>query len=554
MIHFKKCKLTLSDYKNILNTSIYRNNLLTFFNTPLATAVCIIVAIMLKFLIAWTYTELGNDTAVYLLYANHLVQVGFMAEPIRSIETGEIYLLFQNGKNAPLYSLLAAPLLALNLGYVHTHLILSVAGWTLFYTGLLKLTILFYKKRWLANIFIIFSALFLYPHELSAGPKDTLAVAFTIWSIYLSYRFIQLPPKLSTTVFLFLSLSGLTLVKYLYSPLLVVFVVLMLLYIVMHYNRQLAVHFILLLVLFFAEAMMLKYFIYDPSQQFTTGSLSLVSDGTVLIGGIYPENLLSTFPFISSSIINTNFWGVQGEKLFDLPFDFFTKMFRFTDFTLLLVLLTIMLFYWRKMPTILFMTFIVAATLTGSVMLASLTTKGFSYKISNGIYTYVTESRSFIVPMVFLQLLVFYFIFQTNIFLIIKKILLFLLVLNVTHNIYFRTKEALNYKKRIAASTINTPRKKILKKTLELKEKDINLALVSSDDLLRRHVSLYQVTTYAFTNQTPRLEWMKKGQSFLIATPLADSNLLKLFPPHSLQAYDTVQPFILHYYKFNGIE
>src|SRR5699024_4700668 len=135
---------------------------------------------------------------------------------------------------------------ALNLSYFHTHLIISISGWILFYTGLAKLSLLFFKFRWLTNIFIIFSGLFLYPHELSAGPKDTLAVAFTLWSIYFCFRFIKMPPNLLTTFLLFLSLSGLFLTKFLYAPLIVVFVVLMLFYHVFHFNRQLFVHFVLL--------------------------------------------------------------------------------------------------------------------------------------------------------------------------------------------------------------------------------------------------------------------------------------------------------------------
>jgi hypothetical protein len=54
---------------------------------------------------------------------------------------------------------------------------------------------------------------------------------------------------------------------------------------------------------------------------------------------------------------------------------------------------------------------------------------------------------------------------------------------------------------------------------------------------------------YSFSGQPSSLSWMEKGSALLIATHVQDSTVLKIFPPQKVRFADTVQPFVLYYYR-----
>jgi hypothetical protein len=287
-----------------------------------------------------------------------------------------------------------------------------------------------------------------------------------------------------------------------------------------------------------------------PAQQLLLQSVALPRDGTTFITGFYPHNLLSTYPFVTSSFINTNFWGVQIEKLLHIPFSRTMQVFRLLDLLILATLAGCIFFRRpRHLRKIVIILITVAATISMSILLLSLIYKAFSYKSSTSLWTWVVDARSFLFPMIVLQLLLFLLVLKAKGSAIIKKTVLLLFVFECIHGIYFTIKQASSSNEIILERSRNTPVKKITSIALDLAIKDKKTSLVTSDNTLRRYALLHHVSSYSFTNEKANLSWMNKGDAYLIATHRYDSSLLNIFPRESLQAMDTLHPFVLHYYK-----
>jgi hypothetical protein len=521
------------------------------FNTRRVSLLCIAVAVVAKCLIAWIYSNLDGDKSLYLLFAESFRQTSILSEPVSLIENGVTRQVYNPAVYSPLYSLLAAPFLWLTSSYYITQLLLSFLGWTLFFTAIYKVAMVVFAKPWLTNLFILCTAFFLYPHELDAGPKDTFAAAFTLWSIYYSYRFIQSPNRFVITLLLALSISCVCLTKLIYAPLVGVFLSALFIWLIEKKRKAAWLQFACLLLLLSLTAVSAYYLILLPAQQLPPFHASAATnDGSVSIKGFYPQNLLSTYPFISSSFINTNFWGVQLEKILRVPFSKIMIAFRVIDVLLFTTLMAALLLY-RKRPVrkIIRIITAVAATLAGIAFYLSLTYQSFSYKSAAGLWTFVTDARSFLIPMIALQLVLFLFVFKFNGFKIIRNGFFLLFVFECFHGIYFTIKQTVNAGEIRSYNRVSSPVKKVVSNLTVLNKKEGGWALVTTDNGLRRYALVNGQAAYSFSGQPASLSWMKKGSRLLLATHLQDSAVLKIFPAQKLVSMDTVQPFVLLYYK-----
>lgn len=518
-------------------------------DSPVALYASLLVAVCNKSFIAYAYTSLKGDKALYLLLSKGLLDTGRIVEPVYAVEGGAPVYVYESAAISPLYSLLAAPFLWLTGSYFWTQFILTVISWLLFYVAVYAVARIVFRQRWLITLFLLCSAFFLYPHELSSTVKDTFAVGLSLGIVALMHRWLQ-RPQWKTTILTAVCLLMLAQVKLLYIPLAAVLVFLLFALLLLKRSKKHFIHFLLLVALLFLGGFLTKELLLEPAQAFAQVSgVRLPANTTDVTVGFSPENLLTTFPFVSSSVINTHLWAVQLEKLAGVSFTTVMHSFLYLDILVLIALVAISLYYSRQLLSENLLLFLVIAsfTMTAVVMMLSLTGRIVLYKSGGNPWTYVMDARSFLLPMVVLQLLLFRFVFSMGSLPFMRMALAFLFFLTVAHGLYFTAKEI-----RLAATGTKTKMENdtLDKITALLTPPGAKQPLlVTSDNFLRRYVQVKNLPAYGFTSLPPQLSWMKKGDRFLIATYPEDSLFLKKFPANSLQAIDSILPFHLYSYE-----
>lgn len=176
--------------------------------------------------------------------------------------------------------------------------------------------------------------------------------------------------------------------------------------------------------------------------------------------GFYPENVIHWFPVVPSSFINIAFLTSQLIKITGISFYSLMLVLEIINVIVVLALLFFFLklvfakkTYQDLSPFKLFM-------ITGGVasigLLILLAYMSLTYKVQTGgpnNWNYVYEPRYFAFAVIFLQLVFIgaYFIYYRTAFIknvilkIIGWICLFLLFVEIVHNIYFHTKVAFNF-------------------------------------------------------------------------------------------------------------
>ena len=175
--------------------------------------------------------------------------------------------------------------------------------------------------------------------------------------------------------------------------------------------------------------------------------------------GFYPENILHWFPVVPSSFINLAFLASQAIHIAGLSLKTSLHCLEIIN---VIVLISLLLFFlnaiFRKK------TFEDLSSLKLFLLLGAFATVGlfallgymsFTYKMQGGNWNYIYESRYFAFAVLFFQIsfLSWYFIYSKkilakNVFVkILAALCFFMLFVEVTHDIYFHSKVALNFKK-----------------------------------------------------------------------------------------------------------
>ena len=178
--------------------------------------------------------------------------------------------------------------------------------------------------------------------------------------------------------------------------------------------------------------------------------------------GFYPENIVHWFPVIPSSFINIAFLTSQAIHIAGIPFKTsmqWLEIINAISFISLLVFFLKGLFRKKTLEDLSSLKlFLLLGAFATTGLFALLGYMSFTYKMQTGIYNnwnYVYEPRYFAFAVLFLQIafLSWYFIFYKkilakNIFVKVLVALCFLtLFIEITHDIYFHGKVALNFKK-----------------------------------------------------------------------------------------------------------
>jgi len=178
--------------------------------------------------------------------------------------------------------------------------------------------------------------------------------------------------------------------------------------------------------------------------------------------GFYPENILNWFPVVPSSFINIAFLTSQAIHIAGISFK--TSM-QWLEIINVIVIVPLLLFFlaslFRKKilenisPLKLFL---LLGAFASAGLFALLGYMSLTYKMQMGVtnnWNYVYEPRYFAFAVIFFQIafLSWYFIYfkkilSKNLFVkILVGLCFFILFVEVTHNIYFHSKVALNFKK-----------------------------------------------------------------------------------------------------------
>jgi len=178
--------------------------------------------------------------------------------------------------------------------------------------------------------------------------------------------------------------------------------------------------------------------------------------------GFYPENILHWFPVVPSSFINIAFLTSQAIHIAGISLK---NSLQWLEIINVIVIIPLLLFFlttlFRKKsfedlsPLKLFL---LVGAFASTGLFALLGYMSLTYKVQMGFnnsWTYVYEPRYFAFAVLFFQIafLSLYFIFLKKIFWknvfvkILAGICFFILFVEVTHNIYFHSKVALNFKK-----------------------------------------------------------------------------------------------------------
>ena len=178
--------------------------------------------------------------------------------------------------------------------------------------------------------------------------------------------------------------------------------------------------------------------------------------------GFYPENILHWFPVVPSSFINIAFLTSQAIHIAGISLK---NSLQWLEIINVIVVIPLLLFFlislfrkktFEELSSL--KLFLLLGAFASAGLFALLGYMSLTYKTQMGFnnsWNYVYEPRYFAFAVIFLQIafLSWYFIYFRKIFSknIVVKILtglcFFILFVEVTHNIYFHSKVALNFKK-----------------------------------------------------------------------------------------------------------
>jgi hypothetical protein len=177
--------------------------------------------------------------------------------------------------------------------------------------------------------------------------------------------------------------------------------------------------------------------------------------------GVFPENLAHWFPFIPSAFINIAFLTSQAIHLANIPFLSSMQLLELLNALLFIVLLFLFIVFMLRKKTFekfnSLNLFLIAGSFACLGLLALLGYMSLTYQMQMGIFSnwnYIYEPRYYAFAVLFLQIGLIAWLFskpinfirKTSFTKIIAGICVFALFIEITHNIYFHTKVAFNFK------------------------------------------------------------------------------------------------------------
>ncbi len=484
------------------------------------------IATISKSILVAVFSNYETDKSFYLLLGENLsAGKGFTIPVILLSNPGVTENIYLPSAASPLYSIIAAPLLQLfpDNYFLVTWLIESLS-WLLLFIVLRKILLRLTENHFWTNLFILFSGFFLYTVEVSSSSKDVLALALLFFALL---RCINISSPGSRPSFIYLIVTGILfflpgLMKLTYLPLTIVFPLsLWFIGFLKADKRLLRYGFITLLLSLLLVAV---HYFYFHSLEIRTLALypdfysqrwTMAKSGNEYVAGFFPENLKVLYPFVPASIINLDFLGVQVKTHLYSVYNIYGTLLYAINFIGLAIFIAVFFFitkkYFRKSVSdrIFFLLagmFISLAIIT-LLSFMSVRYHAVEYKGSVSSWTYVYESRSFLFPIVFLQLCLFVFLFskkQTAAFTHwLRLFFLIIIAISFVHGVYFLAKKSMS---------LRSPKQKVM---------SVNGLVTNEADSIQKANPGYTVW---LATEMPHLDWYAKLHTQKVLNSLAFLN------------------------------
>ncbi len=426
----------------------------------------VLVATVVKSILTAVFSSFEGDKSYYLLLGKNIAAGHGFTVPITLLSnpsiTDQVYI---PSAVSPLYSILSVPLLWLfpDNFYIVTWIIESLS-WLLLFIVLHRILSTLIADPFWPNLFIIFSGFYLYNIELSSSSKDVLATALIFLALFRCIQITQnkknLFPYILVSSLIFI-LPGLT--KFIYLPLALVFPFCILWIGFTSKQKKVlrvgAITFILSVVL---VAMHYLYFhsletdALSNHGDFFSNRWSLAKSGDDFVHGFFPENMLLMYPYIPAAFFNLDVIGVQVRSFIPSLYKMYGLMLSILNALGILILLVLFIYKCRQLYRSSISSrnsFFLCGTIISFSMLLlasalSMRYHTIEYKGGGSAWTYVFENRPFVFSIIFIQLLLFIFLFSSKVksaFLLrLKPVIAIVLAIGFFHGVYFGLKSVVS--------------------------------------------------------------------------------------------------------------
>ncbi len=413
-----------------------------------ASVICFLLAWIFKIVLFAIFLDFGSDKLGQVVIAKNFLKgngltIGqvFTDNLAQQVYAPAIY-------NPPIgwppgYSILLSPFLIVTKSFPIACMLLDLVAALIFLFYLRRLLKFLKFENALTNLFLLFQGLFIF----TSGPSDFLAMTFMLVGMYHLLKILNTDSFSGADKFLAIfGFIGAAMLRYLYQPVCLLLLAVCVIYTVVRGQGSKARSVLIPLVII-VLLVSLGWYIFQRDYDLRAVYLAPSEKG------FYPENIVFMFPFIFASLLNVNFYTIQLATVLHQTYAGISGIFRLMNVILLgislLVYSRFIKNHWRNFRDQYLAWFLfgfIFICIVGGLILLSLI---HSPKVGPPLFywTYVTPSRYYVLPMLIIQIFVWYWLFVRkpaayNILLrFLQVIFAFLICIEILHGIYFISKK-----------------------------------------------------------------------------------------------------------------
>jgi hypothetical protein len=425
-----------------------------FLSSKEAAGLCIIIALISRVINVFFVSYAGRDKMFLVLQSKSLLEGKGLSIPQYFLQNPDVPIYDFTPHWPPGYPILLAPFLKIfNYDIYWATSTLDIILCICLIFIIRKICIQIGMPKAGVNIMTLVTGCFEYTFINESLPTDTVSLVLFLTGLSLTIRLLFIESfsmRIAVAASLFLFLPSLF--RYNYPAISIGIIVLILLIGIRKKDALLRKKGVALM--FITSILTLGFFIL---MKLKTGHAAYAAPTE---RGFYPGNIIHWFPVIPSSFINIAFLTSQGVHLTSLSFDdlmIILEIINVVCVTLLVFFFLSLFFKAEFIKTLTpFKVFLILGFTASAILFGILGYLSLTYAVQKGFlhdWNYIYEPRYFAFANTFLQIAFIGWAFlyqrtQKNYF---QRILIWslslLLFIEVSHNIYFNTKVALNFKK-----------------------------------------------------------------------------------------------------------
>jgi hypothetical protein len=411
-----------------------------YLSTPLASALSLLLAVLIKLGLIRSFLEIGNDLLLTVVTTRHWLQgygISILSSEISDLARSA-YVPY-TGWPPGIHLQLAPFLLVCGDDLVRAIFLLMMVVTIFFFLILKELLRLIGFPAWLANLFLLFQSLILGKMLLISNPTDYTGLIWLLGSLLFIGKglYSQKPLGWHILSLFFLILAGLT--RYQYVAVVVLLGVAVVLLGIMNKKRTwIRQGLLLTAVTSFILIAVIAVFVSQVSADFYLMPLKR---------GFYARNVLHTYPFMLSSFLNVELFTIQLSKIMHLPYRTVVGLFTGLNYMLVALFLGYMVYWFARYKwkaESFWETFKILGGFTSLVTIAVIFLLSFilgtQLEPLLGNWTFVMEARYFAFPVLFLQIFLWRLLFvdpgTKKGFRFFRPLLIFFVLIWMTHGCY----------------------------------------------------------------------------------------------------------------------